>query len=417
LRCTAGVKRCHPYPAWRAAHGLADAIAQAKPDLLVPCDDRALDHLLTRPDAARAADDGLAALIARSVGDPARSTALRSRAALLDVARQAGARVAATLALPGLDALPEALAAVGPRAVLKSDGTWGGSGVAIVDATRPEQAVAAYERLARPQGLLRALKRLIVNHDPYPLGDALDRRAGPDGRQKISIQAHVDGQPANCLAACWQGEVLALVQVAVEETEHDLGPSAIVRIIDHPDIRRAAEAVFGAVGVSGLAGLDFIIERATGVAYLIEMNQRATPIGHLALGPGRDPVAALAGRAGHSGASWREPMTERDLIALFPMAWCAAPGSPLLREAYPDVPWLDPGLARELIRPPIEERGFLARLIDWRMRGRVEPMDTGSLEAALAELLANHEAWTAQPQGKGGAAKAKAGRSDAQALA
>jgi hypothetical protein len=49
-----------------------------------------------------------------------------------------------------------------------------------------------------------------------------------------------------------------------------------------------------------MMGFDFMIEAATGAAYLIEMNPRNTPICAVRLGPGRDlaeaPVARISGR-------------------------------------------------------------------------------------------------------------------------
>ncbi|MBS0559262.1 MAG: ATP-grasp domain-containing protein [Proteobacteria bacterium] len=385
LRHTRAVRRCHSYPAWGTASAWRRAIAATAPALIVPCDDRALDHLVALHAALPAADPA-AALIARSLGDPARTAAMRGRAALLALAARTGVRIPPTLPVPDRAALPGALAAVGPHAVLKADGSWGGAGVEIVDAARPQEALAAYDRLARPPGLVRALKRAAVNRDPHPLPEALLR-----GRRHVSVQRFIEGRPANCLAACWRGEVLGLVQAAVERTEYALGPSAVIRVIDRPDMRHAAQRVIGALGISGFAGLDFVIEEATGAAYMIEMNQRATPTAHLGLGPGRDPVAALAAAVAGAGPEAREPLTGRDLIAFFPMAWHAAPDGALLRQAYFDVPWSDRGLAEELIRPPLEERGLLARLIDWRLRGRARPIDPEPLAAALAALFADRE--------------------------
>ena len=49
------------------------------------------------------------------------------------------------------------------------------------------------------------------------------------------------------------------------------------------------------MGLSGLCGFDFMQEANTGKAYLIEINPRATQVGHLTLGGGRDLPAALYG--------------------------------------------------------------------------------------------------------------------------
>ena len=58
----------------------------------------------------------------------------------------------------------------------------------------------------------------------------------------------------------------------------------------------SAQRMVHALGLSGLCGLDFVIENSSGDAYLIEINPRATPVCHLALGAGHDLPAALLAR-------------------------------------------------------------------------------------------------------------------------
>ena len=64
-----------------------------------------------------------------------------------------------------------------------------------------------------------------------------------------------------------------------------------------------------------------MLEAGTGNAHLIEMNPRATQVGHLTLGAGRDLPGALY--AAVSGEPLREtpPVTDKDTIALFPKEW------------------------------------------------------------------------------------------------
>ena len=83
------------------------------------------------------------------------------------------------------------------------------------------------------------------------------------------------------------------------------------------------------------------------------MNPRATQMGHLALGEGRDLAAAL--RAAASGEQVRRTssVTDKDLIALFPQEMQRDPKSPLLNEAYHDVPWEEPDLVEACLHEPI----------------------------------------------------------------
>ena len=80
--------------------------------------------------------------------------------------------------------------------------------------------------------------------------------------------------------------------VEVLETKCVNGPAKVVRVIDHPGMLAASRKVMKQLGLTGLVGLDFILD-ANGTAHLIEVNARATPTCRLALGRGRDPVKSL----------------------------------------------------------------------------------------------------------------------------
>ena len=100
----------------------------------------------------------------------------------------------------------------------------------------------------------------------------------------------------------------------------------------------------------GLCGFDFVIDRHTGTPFLIEINARATPTCHLALGPGRDLVAALAEAATGTPHRARPLLTENSVLALFPVAWQIDPASEHLAHAYRDLP-ADPALAAAGLAP------------------------------------------------------------------
>jgi hypothetical protein len=172
----------------------------------------------------------------------------------------------------------------------------------------------------------------------------------------------VPGRPANSAVACWRGEVLAEIQVEVLRTSDPLGPSTVVRVIENSEMAAAAAALVRRLGLSGFCGFDFMLEEGTGAAHLIEINARCTPLCHLDLGPGRDPVGALTARLTGRAAPASQPTTDNPLIAYFPQAWQQDPSSELLRTAFHDVPWEDPGLVRELVRAPYAQRGLLSRL-------------------------------------------------------
>ncbi|HVY13601.1 MAG TPA: hypothetical protein VHB27_00135, partial [Rhodopila sp.] len=116
-----------------------------------------------------------------------------------------------------------------------------------------------------------------------------------------------------------------------------------------------------ALGLSGLIGFDFMIEAATGNAYMIEMNPRNTPICAVRLNPPHDLAEALVARLANRSLRERPPRTERDIIVYFPDTWRRDPSSHFLRSGYHDVPWEQPALVRTLMRAELRERYWIMR--------------------------------------------------------
>jgi hypothetical protein len=381
------VRRIHRYGPLRPLAALRQALTQARPDLVVPCDDRAVSHLLALHDHLIAAGEPVpAAVIARSLGDVAAVRAVTGRAAFAALARAAGVRMPLTLAVADAAQVRAAIGRVGLPAMLKVDGTWGGAGVVRVDSLA--EAERAFARLSgRVSAALRALKRLAVNRDPFWLRPWLKGE-----RPRVNVQAFVAGRPANCVVACQQGEVLAIIQAEVMATRHPTGPAAVVRIVDRAEMAAAARCIVARCGMSGFCGLDFVIEAATGALHLIELNPRITPLGHLALDRGRDPVGAWVARHGGRGGPPRAATTAAEVVAFFPQAWWLDPANPDLAAAYHDVPWTEPGLVRELARLSPWDRGWLARHIETWRAGRTQapaPRRAATIETLLRRTAAD----------------------------
>jgi ATP-grasp domain len=353
LRAARAVARLHPYAALRPAASLAAAITAAEPDLIVPCDDRAVTHL---HDLHRRPE--MRPVIARSLGRAESFQVVDRRADLIRIAREEGVLAPETRLVENVAALRAVLDDFGLPVVLKVDGSWGGLGTQVVHTAA--EAERALGMLARPIGAARALRNLLVDRDPFNLLPYFARMP-----QRVNVQRFVRGRPANSLVACWEGEVLAGIQVEVLSGHEGLGSSTVVRVIKHPDMTRAAQTLARRLGLSGFYGFDFMIEDATGRAQMIEMNPRSTQLCHLGLGAGRDPIAALLARL--QGAAGPPPallpVTDKSVIAFFPNAWLLKPDSAFLSTGYHDVPWSDPDLMRELVRQPYYDRGLLARLV------------------------------------------------------
>jgi len=59
-----------------------------------------------------------------------------------------------------------------------------------------------------------------------------------------------------------------------------------MRLIDSCEMSIVAEKIVRRLHLSGLIGFDFMLEEQTGNPYLIEVNPRATQVGHLTLAQG-----------------------------------------------------------------------------------------------------------------------------------
>jgi predicted ATP-grasp superfamily ATP-dependent carboligase len=103
------------------------------------------------------------------------------------------------------------------------------------------------------------------------------------------------------------------------------------------------------LALSGLHGFDFMLEAETNNAYLIEINPRATQVGHLTLGPGHDIPAAITAAVSGAAIQVAPKVTQNDTIVLFPQEWIRNPESPYIRSGYHDVPWEEPEFVRDCI--------------------------------------------------------------------
>jgi thioesterase domain-containing protein len=259
----------HRLPWRHPERALKNLVARVAPDLVLPCDEPALDMV-------------------RSISPslPGICTPL-SRSEANDIARDAGVKAPQMQPIEDAAELDAWIVAHGLPIVLKTDGSWGGRGVAIV--RDKAQALAMWRRLSRGPSLLRAVKRALLNADRSVLQDLVHGH-----RPRVNAQVHVPGRDANVALAVNDGKVLAAVAVEVLEHRCENGPARLVRVIDHPGILAAAVRLMECLRLTGLVGIDFILD-AEGAAHLIEINARVTPTCRLALGRGRDPVGALRG--------------------------------------------------------------------------------------------------------------------------
>jgi hypothetical protein len=263
---------CRLHRLWQS-RSVVTAIRQARPDIVLPGDERAVVLLRRLHARTRTADPEMARLIAHSLGSVEDWPSIVSRTALADVARTLGISAPATEVIDDVDSLVNWASRQNQPVVLKTDGSWGGRGVAIVH--EASHLRRAWRRLSNPPRLPRALKRLLVNREAGSLEVWLQRR-----RPVVNAQQFVEGSEAIVTAACVDGRTTALVCLEVVQKSLAKGPATVVRVIDHPVMAEAARRLVRRLGLSGFCGFDFIISD-TGEAHLLELNPRLTPTSHL----------------------------------------------------------------------------------------------------------------------------------------
>jgi ATP-grasp domain-containing protein len=353
---TRAIRRIFGYSAIHPVRSLRSAIAALDPDIVIPCDDRAVDHLhQLYKQSLEGPASRISSLIERSLGSPASYPVVSARYNLMQAAWEEGIRIAATRPVRSYEDLRSWQAELAYPWVLKADGTWGGHGVRIARDQR--EAERFFRKMSRPLGIARFAKRLIANRDPFWF-ESWWNRITP----AVTVQPYIAGRPANCAVACWQGKVLAGTAVEVISAQGDTGSATIVRVVDSPEMMLAAERLAHRLGMSGFFGLDFMIEDGSGTPYLIEMNPRCTPLCNLQLGQGRDMIGALTAQVSGKPLQASPPVTENEVIAYFPQSWHWDGKSKLLESSFHDIPLEEPELVRELLRLPWPDRSILARL-------------------------------------------------------
>ena len=351
LRFVTGISSIYSYQGLASIGLLRAAIRAAQPTLIVPCDDIAVWQLHT----LHANEADLRPLIELSLGAAEAYPAIQQRGEVLRVAQSLGIRVPLTQTLNSAEDLNDWK--FDKPAVLKLDGTWGGEGVTIVRSLT--EANQSFHSAPKTMKAWMAWKRFLINRHFFALWAWQRRKIS-----KMTIQEFIPGQPATTMFACWRGEVLASSTVKVLVSQAPTGAANVVQVLKNKEIEDAVRLLARKLQLSGFHGLDFVIEEDTDAAYLIELNPRATQLGHLNLSAHGDLAGVMAGKLKNEApdAIASENQIQNSAIAFFPFAFKSNPGSAYLHEGYHDVPWDEPALVRELLCDPWPERQLPSRI-------------------------------------------------------
>jgi len=328
---------------------LEDVTKRFQPELIVSADEGAIYavHALQQQGAVAPAtiSAALRQLLRRSLGTPERQQHLLSKQHINEIAAGFG------IAVPRQRAITEPREAdafareVGYPIVLKKENTHGGMGVLLC--RNAAETVTNVFRLRAAGMPRRGIAKYGVGTAAQlaPLRSLLATWRG----QPLIAQEYVQGMPAFRTFVAREGRVLAGFSAIAERVNPPpFGSSTVVRFVDNPDMARAVAALTGAVGITGFAGVDFILEARSNRAVLLELNARVTPTNHLGSLLGTDLCAALMAELTDDReiARTRFPNVLPTLrtVALFPAELMRDAASEYLRSAYHDVPEDEPEL-------------------------------------------------------------------------
>jgi hypothetical protein len=318
---------------------LAGAVDALRPALILPGDDvtvRTMMQVVLEP-PQRVAPDALRAvepLIRASLGGPASWLDTIDKSRLFRLA-EANAIPVAEGGIAATDDEAIAIAdALGYPVMLRPSFGSAGEGAARCDAR--DAVRAAMQTPKRDDGWT-----------PRGAGDAA----------RFVVQRWIDGDVVNRASLAWHGsEIAGFTRGRLATHPGPLGPASVVQFAGVPRVRDATVRLFALTGMHGLVGTQFIIERATGTPYLIEVNRRMLPATHSGSLVGVDLAAALFDIV--SGRRWDGPV---DLppgpslrLALFPQEWYRDSASGWLQTLPSDAPWHDPDVLAAMLRLPFE---------------------------------------------------------------
>ena len=309
---------------------LAASIDRNAPRLIVPCDDTALQLMISvaenpPKDLRGPLRERLIALIHESLGDARYYRTSIDKTLLPPAAEAIGVRVPAHAVVAEVAAARDFARTNGYPVVLKRAFGTGGEAVRVIP--QDAQLEPAFWKLMSA------------------------RSASLWNSSNLIIQAWIPGRGLLDAVAAWDGVAYAGMTREVLLRSSATGPSTVVRCRHAPEARRFSGLLAAGFGISGFFGAEFIEHERTGEVYLIEINRRVTNGVQLGGFVGVDLCGALAAALSGGINSKRTDLAvgEEHLIAEFPQEWLRDPGSSYLREARTDVPWDDLRLLRAML--------------------------------------------------------------------
>jgi biotin carboxylase len=329
-------------------------VAEHDPAAVIVCDESAVHKLYPLIDAPTLSPR-LRSLLRRSLGDPSRYHVVASKWATGRLAEQLNLRVPAQSQPNAPKAALAFAKEVGYPIILKREHSYGGMGCYVCRSDR--ETLVNYLALQTP----RVLRKLRHWPDLFTALHRFAARGVVESSEPLVAQRYHEGQLAFTTAVARDGVMLGGFSVVAERVHPvPTGASTVVRPIDRPELLQATEALIRQTRFSGFIGVDFILDSADGLPYLLEINPRATPVCRLGRLLGLDLCGLFAASFAGVTVDLATPQTV-DAISLFPNEWLRSWRSPHLHDSYVDVPYDDPALLAHIYRSlPLRRRIMLA---------------------------------------------------------
>lgn len=291
---------------------LVKTIIDFRPDLIIPGCELSVEWLhsvVARMEGSPSPATSYAFdTIKSSLGNPKFYEVIQSKKRIHAVAQKLNLRVPMQLSTDNYMEAVSVAARIGYPVVLKKEYGFGGNGVVICKSEKE-------------------------------LNDAY-HHISSNKNEAVDIQEYIYGDLAICACVAEKGKVLDSVAAFKEQAYPTaVSPSSVVRFFDNPAVNSIVAKLVMHLEFNGFCSCDLIIQKNTGLPYLLEFNPRPVPLTHLGHLYGHDLSEALAKKIGEGSAPVQSVGKCYELVSLFPNEWLRDPNSQYINSGYYDVPW------------------------------------------------------------------------------
>lgn len=230
---------------------------------------------------------------------------------------------------------------MGYPVVLKKDSGYGGSGVFIchnkIEVIKCFQLNQVYSFFKKFNLFIKEMFFISIHNND----------------QKISIQQYIDGQVGQAPFCAYNGVVFGFnPMLRIKTHPGKTGPASVSCGYEDKDIQHYIEKIAREMNYTGFGSLEYVLDKKSGLIYIIELNPRPTPTVHLGSTIVQNDLCQLF-YFGINSFPTKLNMFKPYTVAMFPGEKRRDPNSHYLLESYHDVPFNDPLLLEALDAQPI----------------------------------------------------------------